>query len=393
MGALLGPNFPSEIALAVSGGGDSMAMLHLAAGWARIFGITLKVITVDHGLRPESTAEAAMVAAECDVLGLRHATLTWTGWDGTGNLQDAARQARLDQITAYCAPRGHVVMAHTQDDQAETVLMRLIRGSGVDGLAGMAAKRETPGLTIVRPLLGVRREALRHYCKTLKIPFVDDPSNEDARFDRVRIRRLIGQEGLDVATLAKTARQMARAKVALDQRVKRATQAVTTVGIAEAGYVAFDRDALATVEEETRLRIVANALTAIGGNPYRPRLSALESAVDQILSGGATTLHGCVMQAANDQILICREVKAIGPDCATDHIWDGRWAMSGPHAPELRISAIKDALSQCPEWRETGHPRAALMASPAIWQDERLIAAPLAGLNAGWTARFAAKTV
>ncbi len=391
MGALLGPDFPTSLALAVSGGGDSMAMLHLAAGWARVYGIALRVVTVDHGLRDGSAAEAAMVADEAGALGLDHTTLSWSGWDGQGNLQDAARQARLNLIAGWIGPQGHVLMAHTQDDQAETVLMRLIRGSGVDGLSGMAALRKTAGMTVVRPLLAVQRAALRHYCTVLKIPFVDDPSNADDRFDRVRIRRLIGQEGLDAATLAKTAAQMARAKEVLDLRVRQVTQDAQKIHYADAGYVAFDRDLIAEIERETALRVFANALSEVGQNPYRPRLSALEDAVDQVTSGGTTTLHGCVLAAQKTQIQICRELQAVAGPCSTKDLWDGRWTMEGPHAPELHVAALGDALPHCPEWRTTGHPRDALRASPAIWHDDRLIAAPLAGFTAGWQARIVAK--
>ncbi len=389
MGALLGPHFPTEIALAVSGGGDSMAMLHLAAGWARVYGVTLKVATVDHGLRDESGAEAAMVAAECAGIGLHHDTLKWQGWDGTGNLQDAARKARLDLIGAWSGTCRHVLMAHTQDDQAETVLMRLLRGSGVDGLSGMAAQRRLPGLTVVRPLLGVPRAALRHYCKVLKIPFADDPSNDDETFERVRIRRLIRNEGFDAGKLARTASQMARAREVLETSARNAAAALQTAHYADSGYIAFARDGLDEVPPEILLRLFAGALADVGQNPYRPRLSALEDAVVAVQSGGTATLHGCLMTAEKGRIVICRELQAVAGRSSTIDLWDGRWAMDGPHAPEVQVGALGDAVSECPDWRATGHPRDALRASPAIWHEDRLIAAPLAGFSAGWHARIA----
>ena len=241
MGAMLGSNFPTDIGLAVSGGGDSMVMMQLAADWARVFGIRLWVATVDHGLRPESAAEAEMVKAEATEMGLPHTTLNWTGWNGRGNLQDAARQVRIDLLSLWRGNCRHVLMGHTQDDQAETVIMRLARGSGVEGLAAIRQRREIRSSAtqiqlgkgeispegppwpedagdtweVLRPLLNVGRAQLRHYAKTLRVPFVDDPSNDDPAYARVRARKLIAEMDVDQATLAATATRMSRATEAL----------------------------------------------------------------------------------------------------------------------------------------------------------------------------------
>ena len=133
---------PTALGVAVSGGGDSVALLCLMADWAAPREVRLAAATVDHGLRPEAAAEAAGVAALCGRLGLAHATLRWEGWDGRGNLMDAARRARRRLLADWAAEQGlaAVALAHTRDDQAETVLMRLARGAGVDGLSAMAGK-------------------------------------------------------------------------------------------------------------------------------------------------------------------------------------------------------------------------------------------------------------
>ena len=389
MGDMLGPGFPDTLGLAVSGGGDSMAMLALAHGWARVWGVGLRIVTVDHGLRPESATEAAMVATECAALGHPHEIVKWRGWDGQGNLQDAARRARLALIGGWRGDLRHVLMGHTRDDLAETFLMRVQRGSGVDGLAAMAPLRDVPqGFAIVRPLLGMRRADLRHYLRTLQMPWVDDPSNDDPQFTRVKARQAIETLDLDVDRLADTARAMALARDALRARaVDVAGRVAKVVG----GSVVFDRDALAQVELETQLRLLAAAAQFVSSHPYRPRRAPLEAALEVALSGGTATLHGALIVAKGAKIIVARELAAVaGLASPSDQIWDSRWQITGPHGPDLVIRALGEGITNCPEWREIGLPRGALMSSPAIWRGDSLISAPIAGYNPVWTARIVA---
>ncbi|MFZ3581353.1 tRNA lysidine(34) synthetase TilS [Loktanella sp. DJP18] len=399
MGQLLGPDFPTDIALAVSGGGDSMAMLHLAADWARVYGVRLWVVTVDHGLRAESAAEAVMVATEARALGLPHSTLRWEGWDGSGNLQDAARTARRDLIARWRGVCRHVLMAHTQDDQAETLLMRLARGSGVDGLAAMRDVTQLPVEAtqpiqqpdgppwpavllphwfIVRPLLDVGRADLRHYLKTLHIPYVDDPSNEDTDFARVRMRRLIGSEGLDRDTLSQTARQMARARVALGRRAHDAAAAILRNDPTAPGCVILDRDGFADIEPETQLRILSAALQMVATATYRPRLAALEDALDRALGGGTTTLHGGIVVPRGDAIWIAREAARVSEQTAiagAKDKWDRRWTIYGPEIKGLEVRALgEDGLAQTADLPRPRAPRAVLASLPAVWANDRLVA-------------------
>jgi tRNA(Ile)-lysidine synthase len=381
MGQLLGPDFPQRLCLAVSGGGDSMAMLHLTAGWARVYGVVLQVATVDHGLRKASAAEAVMVALEAQGLGLAHETLLWQGWDGTGNLQNAARQARrvLLKQAACGAP---VLMAHTQNDQAETVLMRLARGSGVDGLAGMSDDAHSGELRILRPLLTEPRAALRHYVTTLKIPFVDDPSNDDTDFARVRMRALIGTEGLDTATLAATATHMARARTELQTFARNAAADLSRPDATALGTVVWDRDAFAALGAETQLRLAAAAVMAVSSATYRPRLAPLEEAVNRAMSGGAAVLAGAIIVPHRDRLYVAREPMAVagvqaiaGPACN----WDTGWRLEGHDINGLTIRALGvaglDQISDKPRLRA---PRHVLTGLPAVWDGDALVAfAPL----------------
>jgi tRNA(Ile)-lysidine synthase len=187
------PANTKKIAVAVSGGADSFALLHLTQIWAKKNKTALLALTVDHQLRKESTAEAKNVAAWCQKNGIAHETLNWTGAKPKTDLQNKARQARRKLLFAACKKEkiSTLLMGHQADDQIETMLMRLQRGTGLKGLAGIPEIATENGITIIRPLLSERRAALRAYCKKHKLPFSDDPSNENEIFERVRVRKIL----------------------------------------------------------------------------------------------------------------------------------------------------------------------------------------------------------
>lgn len=374
MGRLLGPDFPDKIALAVSGGGDSMAMLTLAHGWAHVYGAGLHVVTVDHGLRPGSCEEATIVAEECAALGHPHTTLNWH-WDGSGNLQDAARRARLSLIDGWRGDIAHVLLAHTQDDQAETLLMRLARGSGVEGLSAMADTRDMGGWQIIRPLLSETRANLRHYAEVLKVPFVDDPSNDDETYKRVRMRKAIATLGLDPALLTDTATRMARAREALTARaVDVATACITE----ESGDVLISRDAFALVERDTQLRLLAAAVQWVSSTPYRPRATALDRLLDRCLSGGGGTLQGAQIIVTPTRMRVCREFQAVRKlqmpfsGVAT---WDTRWHVQSSLSAGLTLRALgADGWQQLPERAKHCAPHDAAISRPSLFEGQRLVA-------------------
>ncbi|MHA6326046.1 tRNA lysidine(34) synthetase TilS [Roseivivax sp. CAU 1753] len=392
MGQSLGPDFPSEIGLAVSGGGDSMAMLALAHNWTRRWGVALRVVTVDHGLRPGSADEANLVAEECRNLGWPHDTLKWQGWDGRGNLQDAARRARLSLIDGWRQGMRDVLFAHTADDQAETVLMRLKRGSGVEGLSGMSAIRKVGAMRIVRPLLNERREALRFYLRVMRIPFADDPSNEDDTFERVRMRKLLAtleDAGLSAAALTETARRMARAREAL---AARAADIATRITRAEWGQIVIDRDGFAETERDTQMRLLAAALQFVAGSVYRPRAEALEAMLDAARSGQGGTLAGAALHVDKGELRIIRELKAVEEmrtQAGPGQLWDGRWRVEGPSVDGLTVrvlgtrgwSQIPDKPQVPPRFREA-------LSLPAVFSGDRLVACAPLGFGPAHTCRF-----
>jgi tRNA(Ile)-lysidine synthase len=303
----------SSVAVAVSGGGDSTALLHLTVEAFAPTGLAVRAVTVDHGLRPGSAEEAAGVARACAALGVPHDTLRWDG-AGRGNLQERAREARRRLIGAWARERGMgaVLLGHTADDQAETVLLRLARGSGVDGLAGMPEAFRAEGAAWARPLLRVGREALRAWLGARGIAWVDDPSNEDFRFDRVRARALmegLGALGLTRGRLLRTAEHMARARVALDAR------AAETAGreVREEGVgLLLPRSLLLGLEgDDTSGRVLAAALMWVGGRERRPRWEGLLRLRAVVLAGRTATLAGCRVSPEGEAVRVAAEARAL----------------------------------------------------------------------------------
>lgn len=388
--AAFAPGPPAKLGVAVSGGGDSVALLHLLADWTRDGGAELHVVTVDHGLRAEAAAEAAGVAALCRTLGVSHDTLRWRGWDGKGNLMDAARRARMRLIADWARARGieAVALGHTMDDQAETFLMRLARGSGVDGLAAMARRRMSDGITWERPLIDMRRQELRRYLAARGAIWVDDPTNEDVQFDRIKMRKALAvlkPLGITHDRIADTVALMSMARKVLQGAAARVAE---TFGSETAGSVVVAKHPLAMEPHETQVRFVAEAIRWVSSTDYRPRLNQLTEAYADVTLRRKRTLSGCILTSDATHIRITREPRAVANLASrSDQPWDRRWHLSGPHAPDLEIRALgAEGLRQVKDWRATGLSRDVLIVSPGIWRDKALVAAPCAGFSAGWTA-------
>ena len=379
------------LGIAVSGGGDSMALLHLAARWAQGAGRKIAAVTVDHGLRDGSDREAAAVAAFCAKIGIPHETLLWQDWDGHGNLQAVARDARYRLMAAWAARHDvlRIAVGHTQDDGAETFVMRLSRKAGIDGLAAMDTTFERNGVTYVRPLWMTSRAALRAYLDRNAVAWVDDPSNHDVDFERVRVRNALAALdglGLGAEALQHSSIVMRQARDALEYYT--AQEAARHV-VAQGADLTMPLSPDAPDEIVRRLR--AKAIQWMGHMPYPPRLTSMNHLMEGLSLEGAHTLGGAIVTLKDGILRFGREPNAVRQVvCKTDEIWDGRWSLDGPHAPDLQIRALGEGILQCPDWRETGQGRMSLMASPAVWRDNTLVCAPLAGFSQGWTARIVA---
>jgi tRNA(Ile)-lysidine synthase len=287
------------LVLAVSGGPDSVALMWLAARWRRALarGPRLVAVTVDHGLRAESGREATEVSRLARSLGLPHHTLRWSGAKPKTGLPAAARTARYRLLAKAARDHGatHILTAHTRDDQAETLLMRMLRGSGIAGLAAMARQSPRDGMLLARPFLDISKSQLVATLKKAKIAFADDPTNRDTHFTRPRLRALmptLAAEGGDARNLARLASRLARANAAVEVLAdgaerylalgdRDAARPGTRANISN--WKTFDFEAFAAVPEEIQVRLLQRAIDRFGyeGPAELGKVEALLSALQQ----------------------------------------------------------------------------------------------------------------
>ena len=310
--------------LAVSGGSDSTALLVLAARWAR--GLSerhkhppkLAAVTIDHGLRPESRREALAVKQLARRLGVPHRTLSWRGKKPNTGLQEAARYARYRLLAEEAARSGyeHILTAHTLDDQAETVLFRLARGSGLTGLAGMADAAPIPvgrdaAIFLVRPLLRVSKARLVATLRAIGIAHSEDPTNRDPRYTRTRLRALLpglAQEGLDADGFARLASRMRRAEATIEFAVAAARAALAPGPWRHRGPIVFEIARFADLPAEVALRLLGRAVTH-AGNEGPVELGKLELLYDALRSARAPlrrTLAGALITLAPERLTVER---------------------------------------------------------------------------------------
>lgn len=378
-----------HVAVACSGGPDSLALTLLVDAWAREAGGRATALIVDHAMRPESADEAAAVRDRLAIAGIEAQLLTRRGPVLKSDRQAAARQARYALMTEWCRDAGvlHLLLGHHRGDQAETLMLRLGRGSGVDGLAAMAPVSENPHLRLLRPLLGVPRECLTAFLRSRGLDWIDDPSNEDTSFARVRLRRLLpklGQEGLTEPRLAATARRMARARVALESAATELLARV--VAIYPEGYAVLKAGELLAAPEDTGLRALSRLLTCVGGNRHGARMERLERLYEWLArgAGDGRTLAGCrIVRRGPGQALVCREAAASEDAVSATGgiLWDGRFRLSADGPPDTTLGRLgpggwAQVRTRNPDLCAENLPAGARNAIPAIWSLEEVVAVP-----------------
>ena len=279
--------------LAVSGGPDSVALMWLAARWRRALsrGPKLIAVTIDHGLRPEAAREARDVKALAKSLDVEHRTMRWNGAKPKTGVPAAARAERYRLLAQAARSAGatHILTAHTRDDQAETLLMRLFRGSGLAGLSAMARESERDGLILARPLLSISKSRLVATLHKAKIGFADDPTNRDTAFTRPRLRELLpllAAEGGDARSLARLAARLARANAAVEVLADGAERYLALKGNARPHEASreLDATAFAALPEEIRLRLLMRAINRFGheGPAELGKVEALLAQLDSL---------------------------------------------------------------------------------------------------------------
>jgi len=384
------------LGVAVSGGADSMALCLLADRWARERGGRVTALTVDHGLRSDAAREARQVGRWLTARGVEHHVLRWREPKPASGIQAAARAARYELMTSWLRRAGilHLLLAHHQEDQAETYLLRLKRGSGDAGLAAMAGVVEHPAVRLVRPLLATPRESLRATLRVLDQAWIEDPSNRDAAFSRVRVRGALPalrDLGWPAGNLAAETRKMAARR--MNMEAKTARLLARCCAVHPAGYAWVDRTVLVEEPEDISVHALARILLCIGGRSYAPRRDKLERLHQWVSKGrlsGERTLGGCRVVPRAGGTLVCREGRNVpGPMVAVAGlrlVWDARFAIRfvktagdtdrPSYLARLGRGGWADVVGNSPDLRHCGMPAPARVALPALRDDYGVFCVP-----------------
>ena len=403
---LMAPAGPFEpgphLAVAVSGGPDSLALSLLAASWARRRKGRVTALTVEHRLRAESAAEARQAGRWLKTHGISHRILPWRGEKPASGVQAAAREARLSHLADWCVRHRvlHLLTAHQMEDQAATVLLRLSAGSGGDGLAAMPLVQDLrapdgAGIRLIRPLLAIPEARLKATLGNRGQAWIDDPSNRDRSYARTRLTvalDALGGEGMSVARLARAAHRAGSDRAALDSACGELLSRAAAPH--PAGFVTLDWACWRAAPEAVSLRALIRLLTAVGGRPFGPRLKRVERLSESLRAAypaRAVTLGGCRIIPRRGALLICREPGAAEAALTLKpgerRLWDNRYRVHVPRRAEFRgactlgklgsdgIAALRRTMADGGRALET-IPAPARPALPAFRDLDGLLAVP-----------------
>jgi len=382
------------LAVAVSGGADSLALAILADRWARERGGSICAVTVDHRLRPESNAEVRRLHGWLSGRAIRHEILVWSGDKPISRIQEAARVARYSLLAEWCREHGclQLLTAHHQEDQVETHLIRRRAGSGPDGLAGISAIREFADCRVLRPLLGVPKARLVALLDAERQPFITDPSNCDPRFERSRLR---GSGAVpadaDFTALVRQIRTFGCERVVQERR--RDALLAHALILHPAGFAVLDPGFLLAASPEIAERVLAAVAATIGGRIYPPRGRRVARLRERLAGGGRRghTLGGCLFVVWRERIiLVLRELAAAAAPVRLNPgeslVWDGRFRVVLPVAADKPIvvahlgrAGIAEFNRLAPDTPRRTLPRLLHPILPAVWDEDGIVAVPQFG--------------
>ena len=379
------------LAVAVSGGPDSLALAILADRWARERNGEIRALTVDHRLRPESGEEARRLGAWLSARGIRHEVLAWSGEKRRTGIQHAARVARYRLLEDWCRSNGCLTLftGHHRDDQIETHLIRRRARSGPDGLAGMSAVRELSDCRLLRPLLAVPRDRLVAFLEAERQPFINDPSNFDPRFERSRLRRSACVPAAEArrSALPDEIRALGRARVTCEQAMD--DLFARYVALHPAGFAVLDPAVFREIPCDMAHRLLSALTTAVAGAEYPPRRERIArlclalSAADR----RGYTLGGCRFIFWRDKILVTRELAkapaAFRLSPGERVTWDRRFDIMMPQTASNRFTfgylGVREAPRldrESPKLRQISLPRLLFSILPSVWDENSIAAVP-----------------
>lgn len=365
-----------RIGVAVSGGSDSVALLYLVCTWAKNNNKTVVAVTVDHNLRKEVKSEIKFISRICSDLSISHDVLSWKNWGGNGNLQAKARQARYKLINEWASKNNIdlVVLGHTKNDVVENFIIRMSRDSGVDGLSQILPFFSSENVNYGRPLIDIERDDLRRYLNFKKVEWIEDPSNENSKFQRVRVRKKLvhlKKMGMDLENIATVSKNLRVSRDALEFYTDRLAKTCT---IFKEGDIIFKLDLFFQEPLDIQRRLLIKAIKFLGEYEFGPRRSEINNLLCSFQKRESHTLRGFHFYYYENGMRMSREYNAINELCGKpNEIWDNRWFIKGPKSSNYIIKPLGEkGLSALSEWKDKDIPRLALLSSPAVWHKNEL---------------------
>ena len=386
----------SKIAIAVSGGVDSMVLMNLAKESDSLNDKNVFILVVDHGLRAESKQEAKFVKNEAKKLGFPTRILKWKGSKPNKRIQEEARNKRYSLLINFCRENNinNLYLAHHLDDQIETFLFRMFRGSGLQGLTSFSSSYERNGLTLIRPLIDTPKSELISYARRKKINWVEDPSNENQKYDRVKLRKvlpLIYKEGFDKKVFLKSVKKLRLANQALDQITKEFV--LQYVIINKNISVFINQELFLTAPEDVQLRVLQNTIRIFSGERYySPNYLKILNLMNWARNDNdisAKTLGGTIFRKRKGGLILYKEVKKLNDikpiklSKSKYKAWDNRFLIKINKSVKGEISYLGNEGVKILKSKKilgkkgfNGIPLTALYSIPAMWDGKRLISAP-----------------